>query len=60
MLYVYASNLLGLPQHLLTNHVKMSPISYPGYTPSGEINLADPDGYLVAVCHWGKAERNLL
>src|SRR5690348_4520319 len=43
MLVMYAPDLTGLRQHLLAHGVKVPPISYPGYMPSGEINLADPD-----------------
>jgi hypothetical protein len=25
--------------------------------PSGEINLADPDGNIIVVAHWGKLEQ---
>jgi hypothetical protein len=32
------------------------PIGYPGYMPSGELRLVDPDGYHIAIGHWGNQE----
>jgi len=55
-LYMYTPDLAGLREHLLANGVKVPPIRYPDYMPSGEIILADPDGYVIFVAHWGKAE----
>ena len=57
MLYMYTPDLTGLRQHLLANGVKVPPISHPGDMPSGEINIADPDGYLIGISHWGKPEQ---
>lgn len=57
MLYLYTPNLHALREHLLANDVKVSSIHYPGYMPSGEINLTDPDGFQLKIAHWGKAEQ---
>lgn len=57
MLYMYTPDLPGLREHLLTSGVKAPPITYPGYMPSGEITLADPDGNIIIVSHWGKSEQ---
>jgi hypothetical protein len=56
MLYMYTPDLIGLREHLLASGIKVPPIRHPGYMPSGEIRLDDPDGYTVLVAHWGKAE----
>jgi catechol 2,3-dioxygenase-like lactoylglutathione lyase family enzyme len=57
LLYLYTPDLPGLWEHLLANGVKVSPIKYQEYMPSGEINLADPDGYKMEIAHWGKSEQ---
>jgi len=56
LLYMYTPDLTGLREHLLASGVQVPPIRYPGYMPSGEITMADPDGYVVIVAHWGKSE----
>jgi catechol 2,3-dioxygenase-like lactoylglutathione lyase family enzyme len=56
-LYMYTPDLIALREHLLANGVKVRPIGRPGYMPSGEIRFTDPDGYAVAVAHWGKSEQ---
>ncbi len=45
-----------LREHLLAKGVKVPPITYPGYMPSGQITLKDPDGYVDGINHWGDAE----
>jgi len=57
LLYVYTPDLVGLREQLLANQVEVSPIRYPGYMPSGELSVDDPDGYSVLVAHWGSAEQ---
>lgn len=57
MLCMYAPDLAGLREQLLAGGVKAPPIKYPAYMPSGEIQMADPDGYAIVVSHWGKAEQ---
>jgi hypothetical protein len=57
MLYMYTPDLKGLREQLIAGGVKVPPIGYPGYMPSGELNLVDPDGYHIAIGHWGKEER---
>ncbi len=58
LLYMYTPDLSGLREHLLANGIKVPPISRPPYMPSGEICISDPDGYIVLVAHWGKAEHD--
>jgi hypothetical protein len=56
MLYMYTPDLTSLREQLLARGVKVPPIRYPKYMPSGEIGIADPDGYAILVAHWGKLE----
>ena len=56
MLYMYTPDLTGLREQLLARGVKVPSIRYPEYMPSGEIGIADPDGYAILVAHWGKPE----
>lgn len=54
--YMYTADLPTFREHLLSKEVRVSPIRYPEYMPSGEIAMKDPDGYVVLVCHWGEKE----
>ena len=56
MFYMYTPDLKELREQLVQAGVKAPEIRYPGYMPSGEMQLADPDGYSVAIVHWGKQE----
>jgi hypothetical protein len=56
LFYLYTPDLPGLRDRLLARGIKAPPIHYPGYMPSGEINIKDPDGYHIAIGHWGSAE----
>jgi catechol 2,3-dioxygenase-like lactoylglutathione lyase family enzyme len=57
LLYMYTPNLLELCEQLRASGIPVPPIGYPGYMPSGEIALTDPDGYTVLVAHWGKQQQ---
>ena len=57
MLYMYTPDLVALREQLLAAGVAVPSISYPGYMPSGEIQMPDPDGYSVLIAHWGKSEQ---
>ena len=57
MLYMYSPDLPALHAQLQRSGVAVPPISYPGYMPSGEMQLRDPDGYSVIVAHWGPNEQ---
>jgi hypothetical protein len=57
MLCMYTPDLAGLREHLLASGVGVPPIIYPEYMPSGEFDIIDPDGYHIAVMHWGKSEQ---
>jgi len=56
LFYPYTPDLPGLRERLLAHDINVPPIHYPGYMRSGEINIRDPDGYHIAIGHWGKAE----
>jgi len=56
LLYMYTPELVKLREQLLSNGVKAGPIKHPVYMRSGELRLEDPDGYVILVGHWGKAE----
>jgi hypothetical protein len=56
LLYLYTPDLAGLREQLLAAGVKVPPIKYPEYMPSGEVVLRDPDGYGIFIGHWGKVE----
>lgn len=49
LFYLYSLQLVQLREHLLSNGVKVSDISYPSYMPKGEICLEDPDGYVLLI-----------
>jgi hypothetical protein len=57
LLCMYTPDLIELREQLLAGGIKVSPIRRPEYMPSGEISLADPDGYAILVSHWGKSEQ---
>ena len=57
LLYMYTPDLVGLREQLLASGAKANPITYPGYMPSGEMRLTDPDGYVILIAHWGKPEQ---
>ncbi len=42
LLYMYTPDLTGLREQLLASGLKVPSIVYPGYMPSGELNLAIP------------------
>ena len=49
LFYLYASDLVGLREHLLSNGLSVSPITYPNYMPKGEMRVDDPDGYCLLI-----------
>jgi hypothetical protein len=57
MLYMYTPDLAGLRDQLVAAGIKVPLIKHPPYMPSGEMQFTDPDGYLVLIAHWGKAEQ---
>jgi len=57
MLAMYTPDLIGLREQLLAGGVKVPPITYPEYMPSGAIYMPDPDGYIIGLHHWGKSEQ---
>jgi hypothetical protein len=57
MLCMYTPDLVSFRQQLIASGLKMPAIVYPGYMPSGELDFPDPDGFHIAVMHWGKTEQ---
>ncbi|MGH9774845.1 MAG: VOC family protein [Candidatus Acidiferrales bacterium] len=57
MLCMYTPDLAALREQLFASGLKVPPIKYPEYMRSGEMTLHDPDGNIVFVNHWGKAEQ---
>ncbi len=57
LLYMYTPDLITLREQLLSNGVEVPAIEYPGYMPSGEIRVEDPDGYIILVGHWGRSQQ---
>ncbi len=55
-LYLYTEELTTLREQLLANGVEVSEIHRPPYMQSGELFIADPDGYKVFVGQWGATE----
>lgn len=53
MQYMYTPDLAALREQLLANSIKVSPIKYPEYMPSGKMKVDDPDGYAILIAHWG-------
>jgi hypothetical protein len=56
LLVMYTPDLPALREHLLASGVNAPPITYPPYMPSGQITVADPDGYVVGINHWRDAQ----
>ena len=56
LLAMYTPDLVGLREHLLGNGLKVPPVTYPDYMPSGQVTIGDPDGYLVGINQWGDTE----
>lgn len=57
MLCMYTPDLVGFREQQLANGVKVPPIVHPEYMPSGELDFAEPDGFHIAVMHWGEPEQ---
>jgi catechol 2,3-dioxygenase-like lactoylglutathione lyase family enzyme len=47
--YLYATDLVALREHLLTQGISVSAITYPEYMPKGEVCVNDPDGYCLLI-----------
>jgi catechol 2,3-dioxygenase-like lactoylglutathione lyase family enzyme len=56
---MYTPDLPGLRQQLLASGIDAPEIQYPGHSPSGSLDLCDPDGYIVSVVHWSNAEHEV-
>ena len=53
---MYTPDLPAMRAQLIAAGVQVSEIKRPPYMPSGEAYFNDPDGYLIQLCHWSKAE----
>ena len=56
-IYLYTDGLATLREHLLASGIEVSEINRPDYMRSGEISLADPDGYGLFIGQWSTAEQ---
>lgn len=57
ILCMYTPDLAGMRELLLAHGVRVPPIEYPEYNPSGTLSFTDPDGYALNLVHWGKSEQ---
>lgn len=58
LLVLYTEDLAALRTQLVSEGIECPAIEYPGYMPSGQLTLRDPDGYCVAIHHWGRKEHD--
>jgi len=58
LLVLYTEDLPALRAHLTSQGIECPEIEYPDYMPSGALTLRDPDGYCVAINHWGQKEHD--
>lgn len=58
LLSLYTPDLAALRAQLDAAGVKVPPIAYPDYMPSGELSLRDPDDYVIFVNQWGEQEHD--
>jgi len=58
LFYMYTADLPAFRAHLVSHGVEISEIQYPDHGPSGEVYLADPDGYRLGIMHWGEKEHS--
>ena len=56
MFTMYTPDLPALREQLIAAGLDVSPIKYPGYMPSGEAYVKDPDGNIVELVHWSDKE----
>jgi hypothetical protein len=56
LLALYTPDLQKLRERLLADGLEPSTIRYPDYMPSGELQVSDPDGYVILINHWSTAE----
>ena len=49
LFYLYTPDLVALREHLLAKGVEVSGITYPNYMPKGEVQVEDPDGYVLLI-----------
>ncbi|MGK2855631.1 MAG: VOC family protein [Thermoanaerobaculia bacterium] len=53
---LYTPDLPALRARLLADGLAPSPIRHPDYMPSGELQINDPDGYVILINQWSTAE----
>jgi catechol 2,3-dioxygenase-like lactoylglutathione lyase family enzyme len=49
LFYLYAADLVSLREQLLAQGLKPGEITYPFYLPKGELQLRDPDGFVLMI-----------
>ncbi len=54
LFYLYAHDLVGLRDDLLSKGIAAGPICHPEYLPAGEFKVHDPDGYMLMIAQSGK------
>lgn len=59
MFVLYTPDLPALREHLVASGVPAPDIHYPEYSPSGSLDLHDPDGYPVSIVHWSDQEHEV-
>src|SRR5947209_15997570 len=57
MFVMYTPDLPAFRERMIAACLTISEIKYPGYMPSGECYMKDPDGFIVQVIHWSEAEQ---
>lgn len=55
---MYTPDLPALREQLLRQGMSAPEISFPDYSPSGTLDLHDPDGYSVSIVHWSDTEHD--
>ncbi len=53
---MYTPDLPAFRDHLLASGIEAPPISHPEYSPSGTVEVTDPDGYIISIHHWSERE----
>jgi predicted enzyme related to lactoylglutathione lyase len=49
LFYLYVANVAAYRDEVAARGIKVSPLSYPFYTPAGEFRVDDPDGYCLLI-----------
>jgi catechol 2,3-dioxygenase-like lactoylglutathione lyase family enzyme len=55
---MYTPDLVAFRERMISLGHTVSEIKRPGYMPSGEVYMKDPDGFIVEVIHWSDVEQS--